>query len=402
MHPYFCCLWKISKNGDIIEHMSELSRLHLLSQQLHLEPAEDANCPQLSKHKGDEVYISNAVLPNGTQISLLKTLLTSVCERDCNYCPFRAGRDFRRASFQPDEFAKLFMYMHNIGKVDGIFLSSGIVGGGIHTQDMLLDTATIMRKKYQYRGYLHLKIMPGAERNQVEQAMVLSDRISINLEAPNHMRLKKLAPTKKFQEELIEPIKWAHEIRKNQDPINSWQGKWPSTVTQFVVGGADESDLEILLVTEKLHHQTSLARAYFSAFNPVPDTPLENKTPTPLLRQNRLYQASYLIRDYGYSMEEMPFEDSGNLPLNKDPKLALAQKLFEANPIEINKASRELLLRIPGIGPKGAISILKARRNHKIRSLTNLTKLGLHAKKVAPFILLDGKRPSYQMKLFNL
>jgi predicted DNA-binding helix-hairpin-helix protein len=137
----------------IIEHMSEYNRLELLTNQMHLEHAEDVNCLNIPKRKQDEVYISKAVLPSGRHISLLKTLLTSVCERNCYYCPFRSDRDLRRATFQPDEFAKLFMYMHNTGKVEGIFLSSGIVGGGIKAQDKLLDTAEIIRKKYSnYSG----------------------------------------------------------------------------------------------------------------------------------------------------------------------------------------------------------------------------------------------------------
>lgn len=380
--------------------MSELSRLQLLSQQMNLEPAEDTHCPQLSKRKQDEVYISKAILPNGKQISLLKTLLTSVCERNCFYCPFRSGRDLRRASFIPDEFAKLFMYMHITCKVEGIFLSSGIVNGGIQTQDKLLDTATILRKNYGYKGYLHLKIMPGAEKDQVEQAMLLADRISINLEAPNTQRLMMLAPKKQFLEELMEPIRWAESIRREKSPYKAWKSTWPSTVTQFVVGGADESDLEILSTTEKLHHQMGLARAYFSGFNPVPDTPLENKLPAPLIRQNRLYQASFLLRDYGFSLEELPFQPIGNLPLEVDPKLAWARKNLLNFPVEINLACKEQLLRIPGIGPKGCVAILNARRNRVIRDLSMLFKLGIQARKAAPFILLNGQRPASQGSLF--
>lgn len=379
--------------------MSELSRLQLLTQQMHLEAAEDVHCPQISARKQDEVYISKAMLPNGKRISLLKTLLTSVCERNCYYCPFRSGRDFRRATFKPDEFAKLFMYMHKVGKVEGIFLSSGVVGGGMLTQDKLLDTAAIMRQKYNYRGYLHLKIMPGADRAQVEQAMLLADRISINLEAPNTERLARLAPKKQFLEELLEPLRWANDIRLNRPPHKAWKGTWPSTVTQFVVGGADESDIELLSTTENLHRQMGLARAYFSGFNPVPDTPLENKAPTPLIRQNRLYQASFLLRDYGFSMEEMPFESGGFLPLNTDPKLAWAQTNILHHPVEINRASRQELLRIPGIGPIGVKAILSARKDQKLRSLSTLSRLGIQAKKAAPFILLDGQRPAYQLSL---
>ncbi len=384
----------------IIEHMSELSRLQLLSAQMHLEPAEDVYCPQISTRKQDEVYVSKAQLPNGKTISLLKTLLSSVCERNCYYCPFRSERDIRRASFKPDEFAKLFMYMHKTGRVEGIFLSSGVFGGGMRTQDQLLDTAAIMRQKYHYQGYLHLKIMPGADKEQVRQAMLLADRVSVNLEAPNTTRLQKLAPKKQFLDELLEPIRWSHEIRREQSPHKAWKGTWPSTVTQFVVGGADESDAELLVTTENLHRQMGLARAYFSGFSPVVDTPLENKPPTPLIRQNRLYQASFLLRDYGFSLEELPFETQGNLPLKVDPKLAWAEVNLQDQPIEVNQASRELLLRIPGIGPVGVKKILQARRDQKLRNLTSLTKLGIQAKKAAPFILLDGHQPAHQLALF--
>jgi predicted DNA-binding helix-hairpin-helix protein len=380
--------------------MSELSRLQLLTAQMHLEPAEDTHCPQISTRKQDEVYVSKAQLPNGKSISLLKTLLSSVCERNCFYCPFRSERDFRRASFSPDEFAKLFMYMHKTGKVEGIFLSSGVFDGGLRTQDKLLDTATLMRRKYQYQGYLHLKIMPGADKEQVRQAMLLADRISINLEAPNTKRLQLLAPKKQFLDELLQPIRWADQIRRENHPYQAWKGTWPSTVTQFVVGGADESDNELLVTTEKLHRQMGLARAYFSGFSPVPDTPFENRAPTPLIRQNRLYQASFLLRDYGFNMEELPFQSEGNLPLEVDPKLAWAELNLQNQPIEINHAPRELLLRIPGVGPLGVKKIIKARRDQKLRSLATLKKLGIQAKKAAPYILLDGQQPAHQLALF--
>jgi predicted DNA-binding helix-hairpin-helix protein len=292
------------------------------------------------------------------------------------------------------------MYMHKIGKVDGIFLSSGIVGGGVISQDKLLDTAEILRHKHEYQGYLHLKIMPGAERSQVEQAMLLADRISINLEAPNADRLAALAPKKVFYDELVEPLRWADQIRRSRAPHKAWKHKWPSTVTQFVVGGADESDAELLATTENLFRTVGLARTYFSGFSPVIDTPLENKEPTPLIRQNRLYQASYLLRDYGFSMEELPFQPGGFLPLTTDPKHAWAEENLGHQPIELNLATREQLLRIPGIGPKGAHAIILARNDKKITSLASLKKLGIHARKAAPFILLNGHRPSHQSRFW--
>jgi len=375
----------------------KLEQLKMLTDQMHLEPAEDALCPQIPIKRQDDIHVGQATLPNGQKIKLLKTLLTSACERNCNYCPFRAGRDFRRATFKPEEFAQVFMSLHRAGAVDGLFISSGIANGGITTQDKLIDTADILRHKYQYEGYLHLKIMPGAERAQVEHAMQIADRVSINLEAPNTKRLEKLAPRKQFIEELLEPLRWVDEIRRDQPDMLGWRGHWPSSVTQFVVGPAGENDLELLHTTDYLYHKFHLRRAYFSRFNPIPDTPLENLPPESVKREYRLYEASFLLRDYGFDLEELPFEKDGRLPLDTDPKLAWAQANLSESPIELNSASRSQLLRIPGIGPKSVEAILSGRRQNKFRSLVDLRKIGVNPTRAAPFILLDGKKPSYQL-----
>jgi predicted DNA-binding helix-hairpin-helix protein len=380
--------------------MDAIGRLKLLTNQMHLEPAEDARPDCFSPKQRDAVFIHPARLPNGQNIKLLKTLLTSACERDCLYCPFRAGRNFRRATFKPDEFASLFMGLHHTGATEGIFLSSGVAGGGVRTQDKLLDTADILRHKLGFRGYLHLKVMPGAEKAQVEQAMLIADRISVNLEAPNTERLAFLAPHKVFMEELLQPLRWVDEIRRSQPAYKGWKGRWPSTVTQFVVGGADESDLELLRTTDWLHRNVHLGRAYFSAFSPIPDTPLENKAPTDPLREHRLYQASFLLRDYGFDLEDLTFTPDGNLPLPTDPKLAWAQANLSEHPLEINRADKAELLKVPGIGPKGAEAILRARRQGKLRDLSGLKKLGIVAERAAPYVQLDGRSAPSQMKLF--
>jgi predicted DNA-binding helix-hairpin-helix protein len=345
-------------------------------------------------------FIHPAHLPSGKQVKLLKTLLSSACERDCYYCPFRAGRDFRRATFKPQEFAELFMKLNQANMAEGIFLSSGIAAGGANTQNKILDTAEILRNKLGFRGYMHLKIMPGAEKAQVERLMQLADRVSINLEAPNSERLARLAPNKTFIEELFKPLKWVEEIRQSQPAYKGWNGRWPSTVTQFVAGGSDESDLELLTTTDWLMKNVRLKRAYFSAFSPIRDTPMENKPAVDPLREHRLYQASFLLRDYGFDLEEMPFTHAGNLPLSVDPKLAWAQQNLKQKPLEINQAERRELLRIPGIGPKGADAILRARRAGKLRDLTALRKLGIVLPRVAPFVLLDGRRADKQLALF--
>ena len=356
--------------------------------------------PEFTEREKRAAFIHPAQLPNGKQIRLLKTLLSSACERDCYYCPFRAGRDFRRATFKPQEFAELFMKLNQAKAAEGIFLSSGIAAGGANTQNKILDTAEILRNKLGFRGYMHLKIMPGAEKGQVERLMQLADRVSINLEAPNTERLAKLAPNKTFIEELFRPLKWVEEIRRSQPAYQGWNGRWPSTVTQFVAGGSDESDLELLRTTDWLMKNVGLKRAYFSAFSPIRDTPMENKAAVDPLREHRLYQASFLLRDYGFDLEEMPFTQGGDLPLSTDPKLAWAQEYLKEKPLEINRADKRQLLRIPGIGPKHAEAILKARRTGKLRDLTTLRKLGIVVTRAAPFVLLDGRRADTQMSLF--
>ena len=397
--------------------LDTFDKLGLLSEQMMLEPGEEAtgaqnpNAPapcghspaelqrvygserervSVSDKKKNALGIHHAIVPGGKTMPMLKTMLTSACERDCHYCPFRARRNFRRATFKPEEMASAFMQIHKKGDAQGLFLSSGIAGGGIKTQDRLIDTVDILRKKHGFRGYLHLKIMPGTQREQVLRAMQLVDRVSVNLEAPNAQRLSVLAPHKVFLEELLQPLKWAAEIRQNQPP--PLRGKWPSFVTQFVVGAAGESDVELLSMTSQLT-KVGLQRAYFSAFHPVADTPLENHAPENPWREHRLYQASFLLRDYGFEFEDLPFGQNGHLPLDADPKLAWAKQSLAHTPIEINKADRNELLKVPGIGPKSADAIVKARAIHVIKSLSDLAQLGINGQRAAEFVLLAGKRP---------
>jgi predicted DNA-binding helix-hairpin-helix protein len=344
--------------------------------------------------------IQSAVMPGGKRLPLLKTLLTSACERDCYYCPFRARRNFRRVTFKPEEMARVFVELRQAGAAEGLFLSSGIAGGGVRTQDRLLDTATILRRRHAYRGYLHLKLMPGVEREQVLQAMRLADRVSINLEAPNTERLLQLAPHKVFFEELLQPLKWAEDIRRTLPARQTQRGRWPSLVTQFVVGGAGENDREILTTTAYVTQQLRLQRVYFSAFSPVPDTPMEQYPSENPWREHRLYQAALLLRDYGFTLGDLPFTPESRLPLEVDPKLGWAQAHLHAAPVEIHHADRHELLRVPGIGPKGADAILRARRHGTLRDLGALQRLGVLAHRAAPFILLNGKAPEQQLRLF--
>lgn len=403
-------------NGD----MDALVKLQDIAIHMDLEPAEEfqlkptsaktatavAPCgepltPRGLPLKKDSIGIHEAIRPDGKPMRLLKTMLTTACERNCFYCPFRAGRSYRRQTFKPEEMAQTFNDMARAGAVDGLFLSSGIIKGGVTTQDKLLDAADILRNHYKFQGYLHLKIMPGAEKDQVRRAMQLADRLSVNLEGPNDQRLFELAPKKEFVNELLRPLRWIEEIRQNEPKHLGWHGRWPSSVTQFVVGGVGESDLELLTTTQYLHKQLQLRRVYFSAFSPVKDTPLENHPAENPLRQHRLYQTSFLFRDYGFDLEEMAFDRAGNLPLEIDPKMAWAKANLKENPIELNRADVEELLRIPGIGPKHAQTIATERRKGTLKEVHDLQKMGVATKRLKPFVLLDGKRPSHQLSLFD-
>jgi len=376
--------------------MDALQKLKLLGPATCYEPAEETGARQPPARPDDELAgaVHNAVMPGGKRIALLKTLVTSACERDCAYCAFRTGRDFRRATFTPDELAALFMRLHRRGVAEGAFLSSGIARGGPNTQERIIAVAEILRRRYDFRGYIHLKIMPGAERDQIAAAMRLADRVSVNLEAPNEQRLSRLAPHKRFAEELLQRLRWIEDIRRRAP------GRWPSSTTQFVVGAADETDLELLTTTEYLHRNAGLARAYFSGFAPVDDTPLQDRPPSPPLREHRLYQSSFLLRDYGFTVEELPFDAGGNLPLGSDPKLAWARRHLTHAPVELNIAERRELLRVPGIGTTGADRILRERRRGRLRHLSDLRKIGVVAGRAAPFILLDGHRPPRRLTLW--
>ena len=359
----------------------------------------DPNRTHILEIDGHQIHIHLAAAPGGRRVALLKSMLTTACERDCRYCSFRAGRNFRRITFTPEDLANTFFQLHQVGGVEGLFLSAGVLRGGANMQNRLLDAAEILRHKLGYEGYLHLKIMPGAERGQVLRAMQLTDRVSVNLEAPNQTRLSQLAPMKCFSTELLSPLRWIEEIRRSEPRQRSWQGRWPSSSTQFVVGAAGETDLEIMSTVTHITQSLSLSRAYFEAFEPVPGTPMENHPAENPLRQHRLYQASFLIRDYDFDLEDLPFEQDGRLPLNKDPKLVSAEHSLTDAPIEINRAARHELLRVPGIGPRSAVTILQTRREYPFRELGDLRRAGALAERAAPYITLNGHRPPRQMTM---
>ena len=339
-------------------------------------------------------WIYPAVMPDGKRIALLKVLMTNVCEKNCAYCVNRVGNDVERTVFNPDELARIFDQMARVKLVEGMFLSSGICGGARRSMDRMLATVEIVRQRYEFEGYVHLKLLPGATRAQVERAGQVADRVSVNLEAPNMKRLSQIAPNK-GRDEVLDPMRWASEF------IKKGEGRWAPAgqTTQFVVGAADESDKEILTTTSYLYEKLDLHRAYFSAFQPVRGTPLEEKAHTPAWREHRLYQCDFLFRQYSFGFDELVFDEEGDLPREADPKMMWARAHPECFPIEVNRASRNDLLRVPGIGPRSAARIVRARAGAKFTALSDLRKAGAVSQRAAPFVLLAGKRPPYQLGL---
>jgi len=357
--------------------------------------------------------IYHAKVPGGT-IPLLKTLLTNACIKNCAYCPIAAYCDHMVVSFKPDEMARLFMAMHKAGLVNGLFLSSGVVRDPDTTQELLNDTAKILRTRYGFRGYIHLKVMPGASLEAIKEAARWANRISVNAEAPNEQRLKAIAPDKSFQGEMLPTLKRIAEIitqrrmewLERQGVVQRIGRGWLadldelasvptppvlSSTTQFVVGAAGESDKELLQTVVQFYRQFQLGRAYFSAFRPICGTKMEDAPAETPVREHRLYQADFLLRHYGFELDELPFDEQGNLPRDVDPKLAWALRHPERFPVEVTKAEREELLRVPGIGPETAERIVKARKEGTLLTAEDLQRLGVRLKRAAPFLTLRGK-----------
>ncbi len=316
-------------------------------------------------------------------LPLFKTLLSNFCNNNCLYCAQQRSRDTRRFRLSPEEMARAFWHLYRKGLVKGAFLSSSVDGDPETTMERLIRTTELLRHRYGFRGYIHLKIMPGVSQDLMCRAVELADRVSVNLEAPGSKRLGSLCPEKDFHLML-------EQIRKLRDMIESGIGRARDQTTQFVIGASGESDLELLDLAERLYRELRIKRCYFEAFTPVPGTPLEDRPPENPLRQRRLYEASFLLRDYGFSVRELPFGPEGNLPLCTDPKMEWALRHPEFFPVELNRAEPEELLRVPGFGPKAVSKILSLRARGRIR-WEDLRGLRIVLKRAAPFITVDGK-----------
>ena len=351
--------------------------------------------PSEHRRRGDDgLWIYPAALPSGRRVPVLKVLQASGCERSCAYCIERCGGQGQTASLTPEQLANAFVNLKSSGRVIGLFLSSAIRGGAVATMDRMLATVELLRKRHAFRGYIHLKMIPGSRPDQIERAMQLATRVSVNMEAPTPEHLTRIAPGKRWNEEILAPM------RQVARAIEQGQFARAGQTTQLVVGAAGESDREVMAAADRSYRDLKMARVYYSAMQPLPGTPLADKAPVPFEREHRLYQVDFLLRSYGFSLDEIPFDATGALPLHTDPKTLWAQKHPERFPVEINEASLRELVRIPGIGPRSAKRLLNMRRQHRLREVEALRAAGASWKIAAPFVLLDGKPPERQLRLW--
>ncbi len=325
--------------------------------------------------KGNWIY--PVTLPNGGTSVLFKTLVSNVCSNDCKYCPLRANQDVRRCTLNEEETVNTFLDYHKRGEVFGLFLSSGVLGTPDATMERLNRIAKILRYRRNYRGYIHLKVIPGASANAIEEAVKLSSAVSLNIETPGAKYLAKLSDKKRFIEDIVEPIKLISRLTGRGNKYHRVK-----QTTQFIVGAADETDSEIVKYMWGLYDRLNLRRIYFSAYQKLDNNDSANLfsshepqvTSHAFVREHRLYQVDFLLRKYGFSESDIIFDQQGNLPLDTDPKESWAKRNPQYFPVNINKASKDELLRVPGLGQITVERILELRKSAKIKTVSDLGK----------------------------
>jgi len=343
--------------------------------------------------------ICHAYAPDGRCISLLKILLTNSCIFDCHYCINRKSSNVRRARFTPDEVVKLTLDFYRRNYIEGLFLSSGIIRSSDYTMEQLVRVARSLREDHGFRGYIHLKTIPDADPELVHQAGLYADRLSINVELPTAAGLTRLAPEKSGQriEGAMKHVRTAIEDADDAKRYKSAPKFAPAgQSTQMIVGADAATDGDVITRAARLYGKFQLRRVYYSAFSPIPDAsavlPLQRP---PLMREHRLYQSDWLMRFYGFSPAEVA--DAADpvtrmLPLDIDPKLAWALRFRERFPVDVNRAPRAALLRVPGLGVKAVDSIVAARKWRRLH-LADIARLTVSVAKVRPFLIAEDWRP---------
>ena len=345
--------------------------------------------------------ICHAYAPDGRCISLLKILLTNSCIFDCHYCINRKSSNVRRARFTTDEVVQLTLAFYRRNYIEGLFLSSGIIRSSDYTMERIVEVARSLREDHHFRGYIHLKSIPDADPGLIHQAGLHADRISINVELPTVAGLRRLAPEKSESriEGAMKGMKTAildtGDAKKRYKSAPRFAPAGQST--QMIVGADGATDGDIVRKASTLYDRFGLRRVYYSAFSPIPDAsavlPLQRP---PLMREHRLYQSDWLMRFYDYSPAEVVAatdDATGMLPLDIDPKLAWALKFRSSFPVDVNRAPREMLLRVPGLGTKAVGAILAARRWRRLH-LADIARLTVSVAKVRPFLIAEDWRPT--------
>jgi putative DNA modification/repair radical SAM protein len=326
--------------------------------------------------------ICHSYTPDGRCVSLLKILLTNSCSYDCQYCVNRSSSDVPRARFSPAEVATLTLDFYRRNYIEGLFLSSGVLKSPDYTMEQLIEVARLLREEHRFGGYIHLKAAPGVAPELLERAGTLADRVSVNVELPTVSDLQRLAPEKTMPQ--IESAMGALHQAKQAHAEEPTRFLPAGQSTQMVIGATPASDAEILRTADHLYSAFRLRRVYYSGYSPIPSG--DARLPVaaaPLLREHRLYQADWLIRHYGFRPEELTAD---NLDLNRDPKLAWALAHREFFPVDLNRAPREALLRVPGLGVRNVDRVLQIRRHRAVR-LADLRQLRAAVARVAPFVV---------------
>lgn len=384
------------------ESMTLMEKLNILSDAAKYDVACTSSG---TNRRGDGTGIGNSIAAgichsfagDGRCISLLKVLYTNECVFDCKYCANRASNDVVRASFTPEEISRLTIEFYRRNYIEGLFLSSGVKKSPDATMEELIRSVELLRKKYRFRGYIHLKAIPGASPELIQRAGYLADRMSVNLELPTAEGLKRLAPHKS-RATILKPMKQIQVSRDENKQELALYHHAPEFVpagqsTQMIIGASGENDFQILSVAQALYRQFSLKRVFYSAFvavNEDKDLPVLPQGP-PLLREHRLYQADWLLRFYGFQAEELLSQQRPDFNLFLDPKCDWAVRHLEYFPVEINQADYHMLLRVPGIGEKSARRIVGARKYHSL-DYPDLKKIGVVLKRAVYFITCSGRQ----------
>jgi predicted DNA-binding helix-hairpin-helix protein len=339
----------------------------------------------------DGKWLYPVALPQGGYSVLLKTLLSNACANDCKYCPLRSNTNVQRCTLKPEEVARVFMEYHRRKKVFGLFLSSAVINSPDYTMERINGVARLLRYTYKFRGYIHLKIIPGASDAAIEDSFSLASAVSLNIETPGERHFEKLSHKKDYLHDIIRPLKLMGSLTERGGRFSRVK-----CTTQFIVGASDEKDSEIIRHTFGLYQRLKFKRVYFSAYQKglgEPGIPGERQLPsnpeTLFVREHRLYQADFLIRRYGFRQDDILLDPGGNLRLDRDPKQVWADNNPGYYPVRINTASKEALLKVPGLGPDTVKRIVKVRREGRIRRLEDLGVKGKTAEKARAYVIFE-------------